>query len=236
MALGDQGLIGQKIEVYWGRDRRWYSGRVSGFENGRHSIDCAIVVTQLQFRPWFDRVKAEIIEAHDIALGDDTGFDHRQLRLAKQNLLCLISELYLGHDEYRVAIDGAAHAAAADVKSAAAEITSQVLANAAAAATKAREGIAARRADGPDPRFVKLRAFKAFAMATFVVLISSAIIEGFFSQFAGLKTRTRNAMHDATVSDCMSTRVAEQVNGDPALAFNSDPLLADNARKGRLSW
>lgn len=184
----------------------------------------------------FDRVKAEIIEAHDIALGDDTGFDHRQLRLAKQNLLCLISELYLGHDEYRVAIDGAAHVAAADVKSAAAEITSQVLANAAAAATKAREGIAARRADGSDPRFVKLRAFKAFAMATFVVLISSAIIEGFFSQFAGLKTRTRNAMHDATVSDCMSTRVAEQVNGDPALAFNSDPLLADNARKGRLSW
>ena len=49
-------LIGRKIEVYWGRDKRWYPGTVSGFEDGRHSIDCAIIATQ--FRPWFDSFSA----------------------------------------------------------------------------------------------------------------------------------------------------------------------------------
>ena len=51
VALGEQALIGRRIEVYWGRDKRWYPGRVGGFEDGLHSIDCAIVATH--FRPWF---------------------------------------------------------------------------------------------------------------------------------------------------------------------------------------
>ena len=53
-------LIGRKIEVYWGRDKRWYPGTVSGFEDGLHSIDCAIIATQ--FRPWFYDTFIQILQ------------------------------------------------------------------------------------------------------------------------------------------------------------------------------
>ena len=49
------------------------------------------------------------------------------------------------------------------------------------------------REDGPNEDFVSLPAFKDYAMATFTVLISSAVVEGFFSQFAGMQDKKRPA-------------------------------------------
>ena len=92
------------------------------------------------------------------------------------------------------------------------------------------------REDGPNEDFVSLLAFKDYAMATFTVLISSAVVEGFFSQFAGMKDKTRNALSDLTWSWSMWTRTAAPINDDVAHAFEHAPVLKDDARKGRLPW
>ena len=167
----------------------------------------------------FDDVKAEIDKAHDIALGGGDlygrhktdggypGLSQRHGRLARDNLLCLISELYFGDKEYQKAVvEGTS---AADLK---------------------------KRTDGPDERFLKLPGFLEFAKATFCVLVSSAVVEGFFSEFAGLKNANRNTMNDETCASCMKTRGASHVNGDPTVAFCPEPVLEDKARDGRLGW
>eukprot|EP01043_Picozoa_sp_COSAG02_P079945 COSAG02_NODE_18761_length_920_cov_2.521315_1_plen_183_part_00 len=150
---------------------------------------------------------------------------HLDLRLARENLLCLLSELYTGTDEYRDAIEEAV----AKVKQRAGYTNGDI-------ATAKEEVDKRLRDSGPCSAFVQLPMFKAYAMATFVVLISSAIIEGMFSEFAGLKTNHRNQMSDSTTSCCMSTRVAQPIYADPAVAFNPNPVLADQARKHRLDW
>ena len=167
----------------------------------------------------FHDVKSQIEKAHEIALGGGDGngchkadggypgLSKRDYRLARDNLLCLISELYFGNSEYQKAV--AEGTSAADLE---------------------------KRTDGPDARFLKLPAFLAFAKATFTVLVSSAVVEGFFSEFAGLKDKTRNALDDETCASSMKTRTAARVNDDPTVGFCPDPVLEDEARNGRLGW
>ena len=83
--------------------------------------------------------------------------------------------------------------------------------------------------------YVQLAVFKKYAMATFLVLISSAIIEGKFSEFLGLKSTHRSRMCDSNVSSCLSTRVAMPVHADPAMAFNPDPVTAGLGGSEQLS-
>jgi len=172
----------------------------------------------------FHAVQRQIEKAHEIA-HDGTTLGRREFRLAQENLLCLLSELYVGSDKYRDAMEEAVAMVKqkegytqADIKTAQEQVDRQL------------------PDDGPCKKFVQLPMFKAYAMATFVVLVSSAIIEGMFSEFSGLKTNERSSMLDSTVSSCMSTRVAKPMHADPALAFNPDPELADMARKHRLHW
>ena len=44
------------------------------------------------------------------------------------------------------------------------------------------------REDGPDQDYASFPVFKDYAMASFTVLISSAVVEGFFSQFEVFST------------------------------------------------
>ena len=92
------------------------------------------------------------------------------------------------------------------------------------------------RDSGPCAEFLQLPMFKKYAMATFLVMISSAIMEGKFSEFLGLKSMHRSSMFDSTASSCLCTRVAKPLHADPAMAFNPNPELADMARKHRLEW
>ena len=62
--------------------------------------------------------------------------------------------------------------------------------------------------------------FKAYAMATFVVLVSSAIIEGMFSEFSGLKTNERSSMSDSTVS-ARADNAPSSSHGSPVMALGS---------------
>ena len=140
-------------------------------------------------------------------------------------VLCLLSELYLGTDEYRNAMEEAVE----EVKRSNG-YTAKDIANAQARVDRRL------RDDGPCAEFLQLPMFKKYAMATFLVLISSAIIEGKFSEFLGLKSTHRSSMCDSNVSSCLSTRVAKPVHDDPAKAFNPDPELADMAREHRLDW
>jgi len=93
-----------------------------------------------------------------------------------------------------------------------------------------------RAEDGPDQDYASFPVFKDYAMASFTVLISSAVVEGFFSQFAGMKDKTRNLMADQTWSWSMWTRMAVPINSEPAEGFDLQPKLKDDARKDRLDW
>ena len=159
------------------------------------------------------------------------GFTRAQTKLAQTNLLCLVSDLYMGSDDYQAesAQVVAAKAGAQAGVGKAGVVGLQARAATAVAHLGARE-------DGPNEDFVSLLAFKDYAMATFTVLISSAVVEGFFSQFAGMQDKTRNTLSDLTWSWSMWTRTAAPINEDVAHAFEHAPVLKDDARKGRLPW
>ena len=136
----------------------------------------------------------------------------------------------MGSDGYQIA----------EARAAAAHASAQAADGANRAALKARaDALAAdlkAREDGPDQDYASFSVFKDYAMASFTVLISSAVVEGFFSQFAGMKDKTRNLMADQTWSWSMWTRMAVPINSEPAEGFDLQPKLKDDARKDRLDW
>ena len=158
------------------------------------------------------------------------GLSRSQLRLAQQNLLCFVSDLWLGSDGYQIA----------EARVAAAHAAAQAADGVNGAALKARADALATnlkaREDGPDQDYASFPVFKDYAMASFTVLISSAVVEGFFSQFAGMKDKTRNLMADQTWSWSMWTRMAVPINSEAAEGFDLEPKLKDDARKDRLDW
>ena len=171
----------------------------------------------------------EIKQVHKAAkrLDREGGLSRSQLRLAQQNLLCFVSDLWLGSDGYQIA----------EARVAAAHAAAQAADGVNGAALKARADALATnlkaREDGPDQDYASFPVFKDYAMASFTVLISSAVVEGFFSQFAGMKDKTRNLMADQTWSWSMWTRMAVPINSEAAEGFDLEPKLKDDARKDR---
>ena len=180
----------------------------------------------------YDVVMREIKQVHKAAkrLDREGGLSRSQLRLAQQNLLCFVSDLWLGSDGYQIA----------EARVAAAHAAAQAADGVNGAALKARADALATnlkaREDGPDQDYASFSVFKDYAMASFTVLISSAVVEGFFSQFAGMKDKTRNLMADQTWSWSMWTRMAVPINSEAAEGFDLEPKLKDDARKDRLDW
>ena len=87
-------------------------------------------------------------------LGGREGITIRHQRLASDNLLCLVSELYYGHRDYVSLHD--AMVSTRDVKR-----------------KKELKGDLEKRDDGPHPDFVPLTAYFGYAMAVFTILPSS---------------------------------------------------------------
>jgi hypothetical protein len=106
----------------------------------------------------YDAVKVEIVKAHQVAfaggMGGQSGLTIRQQRLALDNLLCLVSELYYGHKEY-----AALHSAMVSTEDATQQATLR--------------GELEKRSDGPHQKFVRLPAYKQYTHVAFTVLPSS---------------------------------------------------------------